>query len=372
MSRCTLSASKLRAHATSQVMTKPLLQLYANSSARVPLARETYRSNSSVLSKILNLLNTKECGRKVTTTQLGCHSTRHTDLIIGAIDAAECWTNIRKIMKRIEVLVRSASFYVSSRRVGLTVVCAIATLLASPASAMRIEVLESPYTTVIDMQGTIEVGDTARLERQLASIKLPTPPTDHRTVGMIVVIESNGGNVAEALKLGRFLRKHNASISPSKTCASSCIFVLAAGIVRGGDARLVIHRPFGTEVARQPAPGTMRKVEQELEGYFREMNMPSRLVELIFSIAPEDAYELNESEKSELRLNQMDIEYAEELSTYNARVSGLSRTEYMRRLRILRSRNDQCFNRRTPSSQTLQCLNAAKAQLGLRGDYEDL
>jgi len=275
-------------------------------------------------------------------------------------------------MKSINVFARWRSLFASSKRVSLSVTCVVAASLASPASAMRIEILESPFTPVIDMQGTIEAGDTARLERQLSSIRLPTPPADHRTVEMIVVIESNGGNVAEAIKLGRFLRKHNASISPSKTCASSCIFVLAAGIVRSGNARLVIHRPFGTEVARQPASGTMRKVEQELGGYFREMNMPSRLVDLIFSIAPEDAYELNEAEKSELRLNQMDIEYAEELSTYNARVSGLSRTEYMRRLRVLRNKNDQCFNNRTSSLHTLQCLNTAKAQLGLRGDYEDL
>jgi hypothetical protein len=189
---------------------------------------------------------------------------------------------------------------------------------------------------------------------------------------MTVVIESNGGDVSEALKLGRFLRARNAAVYAAKTCASSCIYLLAAGVVRSGDARLIIHRPFGTEISRQPAPGTMRKVEQELGGYLREMNMPGRLVDLIFSIAPEDAHELSASETAELRLNQMDIEYAEDLATYNARVSGLSRTEYMRRLRIYRQRLAQCDDGRTSAVRLAQCFWSALEELGLRGDYDNL
>lgn len=245
-------------------------------------------------------------------------------------------------------------------------------VLAGPAQAMQITVHGTVSEPVVGMHGAIEIGDTEKLARQLAAIKKPLSASGHRVIGMTVVIESNGGNVSEALKLGRFLRANNAVIYADKTCGSSCIFVLAGGVVRGGRARLIIHRPFGVEISQQPLPGTMRKVEQELGAYLREMNMPGRLVDMIFSIAPEHAHELSASETAELRLNQMDIEYAEDLSTYNARVSGLSRVEYMRRLRLYRQKLDECDDGRKTPAKLMQCFRSALDELGLRGDYDHL
>jgi hypothetical protein len=64
-----------------------------------------------------------------------------------------------------------------------------------------------------------------------------------------VHINSVGGSVSEALKIGRFLRSHNASVGLWKgdQCLSSCVFILMAGVMRDAhavDAIDGIHRPF--------------------------------------------------------------------------------------------------------------------------------
>jgi hypothetical protein len=43
--------------------------------------------------------------------------------------------------------------------------------LTTPACAMQISVTETRSDPVVSMHGVIEVGDTAKLERQLASVK---------------------------------------------------------------------------------------------------------------------------------------------------------------------------------------------------------
>jgi hypothetical protein len=264
-----------------------------------------------------------------------------------------------------------------SQSIRRSLVAGSATVLAlglhvSPVHAMTMRVTAATSWPIIELSGVIENGDTAKLERSMQALRNWPVKADHRVVQMMVLIDSRGGDVAEALKLGRYLRAHDASVETTNVCASSCVFVLASGIVRGGAGRVVIHRPFSTEIARLPMLGMLRVLQGQISAYVDEMNVPRRLVDLIFSVAPEDAYELGETEIGEFRIKQMDMDYAEELATYNARVSGLSRAEYMSRLKKFRTNLDRCFGGRLPTAQIPACISTVKQKLGLKGDYDQL
>lgn len=65
---------------------------------------------------------------------------------------------------------------------------------------------------------------------------------DNRAVGL--VINSPGGSVSEARKLGRFLRANGLRTAVDRACTSACIDVLAGGAERyaTATARLGVHR----------------------------------------------------------------------------------------------------------------------------------
>ena len=79
----------------------------------------------------------------------------------------------------------------------------------------------------VRVEGQIVPGDAERL----ANLALPLRREDALTyLWLYVTINSEGGSVSEALKIGRFLRSHNASVQFRKgdQCLSSCVFILMA------------------------------------------------------------------------------------------------------------------------------------------------
>lgn len=109
--------------------------------------------------------------------------------------------------------------------------------------------------------------------------------------GLIVLLDSPGGDGIAAMQIGRLLRKANAHVFVTGQCASACVFVLAGGVVRGAPAYTVgIHRGRITmsdanakiikevDVNEDPAAQKiLLDFERNASAYFAEMGMPSDL-----------------------------------------------------------------------------------------------
>ena len=142
-------------------------------------------------------------------------------------------------------------------------------------------------------------------------------------------LASPGGDLAEAMKIGRFVRALKLqTIIPAKSefaspshfgkfgehnvnkknylCASACIFIFAAGIKRETDdglsnPLLAVHRPYLSAnelkaITGEQAISSENQIRATVENYIKEMNVPAKYVGLMLSIPKDEARWVTEAE----------------------------------------------------------------------------
>jgi hypothetical protein len=67
----------------------------------------------------------------------------------------------------------------------------------------------------------------------------------------ILWLDSPGGLISEALKIGDLIARHDmeARVTPGSSCYSSCVLIFAAASIRVGIGEVGIHRPFSNEIS---------------------------------------------------------------------------------------------------------------------------
>ena len=196
----------------------------------------------------------------------------------------------------------------------------------------------------IHISGSIAPGDAAKVAALLKGEQ------------MTVSINSPGGDVYEAMRLGRLLRARRATIevtsrssmprgsvwesSPS-VCASACILVYAGATTRYVSfwqdttgtvhtSKLLVHRPYFQSVSPANARAYWQRADKDIRSYLAEMNVPQRLADLMNATPPERARELSYAEREEL-LPSVDPAEEEMGVAQNAFIFGISSAEYRRR-----------------------------------------
>lgn len=190
-------------------------------------------------------------------------------------------------------------------------------------------------------------------------------------VNGMLLINSAGGDLDEAMAIGRWAREHRLGVAARGDCASACIWILASGSIRNvwPHTKLRIHRPYLT--ANKPGVGEkLRKLLRQSKGYFEEMGVPPELAERMFSTPPDEAKNLSAAQISYYRLDQPDLGFQEELDFVRANKLGISREEYTKRMQIY---ND--WNNRSPcpldsiskkdTSAYLKCLDRRARKFGI-------
>lgn len=141
--------------------------------------------------------------------------------------------------------------------------------------------------------------------------------------GLIVLLDSPGGDGIAAMQIGRLLRRANAHVFVTGQCASACIFVLASGVVRGAPAYSVgIHKGRITmsdanakvikeiDVKEDPAAQKMLlNFERDASSYFAEMGMPSDLFRAMQAHQLKGVYRLSGREVVFYGLSGFDGDY---------------------------------------------------------------
>lgn len=149
-------------------------------------------------------------------------------------------------------------------------------------------------------------------KKVLASIKgsITNVSGDPIPAGLIVLLDSPGGDGIAAMKIGEILRANKAHVFVTGQCASACIFVLASGVVRGAPAYTVgIHRGRITktdenakvleeiDVKTNPqAKELLERFERVVPVYFAQMGMPPELFQAMQSHQYKGVYRLSNEE----------------------------------------------------------------------------
>lgn len=121
----------------------------------------------------------------------------------------------------------------------------------------------------------------------------------------IVMLDSIGGSLAEALRIGRLLREtgFDAWVPSTGVCQGSCVYLLAAGRSKNVRGSVGIHRPYysgSDSVHSASAFGPSRATQA---AYFKDMQIPLTLLEAISATEPRHMRVLTLSELARYRLN---------------------------------------------------------------------
>jgi len=107
-----------------------------------------------------------------------------------------------------------------------------------------------------------------------------------REPGLVLHLDSRGGNLTSAIAIGRLLRamKATARVEAGASCLSACVLVLAGAPHRGiaPGAAIGLHRPHDDEDERLPAQvlrDKQARLEAFVKAYLREVNVPTTLFE---------------------------------------------------------------------------------------------
>jgi hypothetical protein len=132
--------------------------------------------------------------------------------------------------------------------------------LVSTVPATALTITRGAWTdssTALFLDGDFEQGDAAAVRKAIR---------ESRGALVVAVLNSPGGNLAEALRVGRLLKDAGAStFVPSwATCASACFYAYAGGKTRyvGEGARIGVHQFSYTEAALEDANTTVRDAQE--------------------------------------------------------------------------------------------------------------
>lgn len=182
---------------------------------------------------------------------------------------------------------------------------------------------------LIYIKGSISRQLLANLRKEAADLQGDPIPA-----GLIVLLDSRGGDGMAAMEIGRILRQAKAHVFVTGECSSACVFVLAGGVVRGAptfsigihQARITLSNDqavIAKEVEakdNQKAKALLETYEREARIYFAQMGIPIELFIAMQSYPAKRLHRLSSEEITLYGLNGIDDDYLlERLKAYQDR-----------------------------------------------------
>lgn len=172
---------------------------------------------------------------------------------------------------------------------------------------------------------------------------------DRFPAGAIFLLDSPGGDGLAAIELGRMLRAAQSHVFVRGRCASACVYLLAAGVVRGvaRDRAVGIHRArlaafvkgFGVvdinSASNPKAAAALEQGNRQTQAYFREMGMPEALFAAVMAAPPEQTRYLDVAELPELGLSGIEPAYRADRAPAAAARYGIAEEEFARRTNMV-------------------------------------
>jgi len=159
---------------------------------------------------------------------------------------------------------------------------------------------------------------------------------ERKREGLVVNLNTGGGQVTSAIAIGRLLRetKGVARVEAGSSCLSACVFVLAGApyrVVQTG-AVVGIHRPYDpddSEITAERHKRKQQRLDEFVRTYLREVNVPRSLYEAM--LKSPDVRTLPPAELSWYGLNSTDRNQQDADDAESAKRFGLPKGEYFAR-----------------------------------------
>ena len=215
---------------------------------------------------------------------------------------------------------------------------------------------------VIEINGTIR----APLVDKLRSALEPVDP-DRFPAGVVILLNSPGGDGLAAMEAGRLVRAAKAHVFVRGKCASACVFILAAGVVRGAPEGVVgIHRARLTtfvkgigvvDINTASNPNAVRVLEagdRRTEDYLREMGMPDTLFQAMKGTPSDQTRLLAAPELVDFGLNGVDPAYLEARTPGAVAGYRMAATDFAPRSMLVQGK---CAAENTPAREFIRCYS---------------
>ena len=154
------------------------------------------------------------------------------------------------------------------------------TILSPSLNAANISIKEPD---VLFLDGEIEKEDFQKIINVVIA---------HGNIPSVMGITSSGGDLIEAMEIGRFIRKNHMPIVLIQPCDSACTFIVFAATKRKA-GKLGLHRPYYdpsyfSKLSSEDARKEYEKLDKETRKYLIEMNVPTIIIDKIMSIPSSD------------------------------------------------------------------------------------
>ena len=179
----------------------------------------------------------------------------------------------------------------------------------------------NPENRACYLRGAIDSNDISQLQKILTSCNT-------------LMIDSPGGNIDAAMRIGRMIRQREIGVTVPERgeCASACVFIYAAGVVRVNYGPIRIHRPFladSNDLSLAKTQAKFAALERDAKRYLKEMNVRDSLYDAMMVIAPENSYALDVQEMEQYGMGRSDPVWSETLDNSTAKRLGMSKREFL-------------------------------------------
>lgn len=196
---------------------------------------------------------------------------------------------------------------------------------------------------VLQITGSISRALLANIKQQAFA-----NPLDPIPAGLIVMLDSKGGDGMAGMEIGRMLRAAKAHVFVTGECSSACIFVLSGGVVRSAptfsvgihQARITLSSSSGAitkEVDSSNNPTAKALLDQYeilAPRYFTDMGIPADLFIAMQSFPAKRLHRLSSQEITLYGLNSIEDEYLMERTQFYEEQTGRwpkDKDEFLRR-----------------------------------------
>ena len=215
------------------------------------------------------------------------------------------------------------------------------------------------------INGDIETGDFKKFQAVISNLKKKYGDKECNSGNTHIRINSNGGNVDEALLIGREIRKNSFGVIvlEKSQCLSSCVFILASGVSKFVMGTVGIHRPYFTFLQDGRSADEVRAMRdalnQRIKSFLNYVDVPESLLDEMLSYPPEKIKILSAQELVKFRLDGKDATQ-EEIDTANsARFYNLTSAEYRKRFEDSYAKCSYLFSSASSGEMISKCLQSS-------------
>jgi len=152
--------------------------------------------------------------------------------------------------------------------------------------------IEDEIGDTVFFEGTIVEGDLQKLQQMVNM--------NHWKEKLVIMFHSPGGNVFEAIKIGRYIRhkKFITIVVDDNICYSACFFSFIGGIFRAIDPKgeIGVHQFSGGQGDADSVQFTTQLLTSDLIDYTETMGVSAQTIKIAGRTLPQEMYVFNESE----------------------------------------------------------------------------